>query len=631
MAAAVARAIEARRVLVTEAGTGTGKTYAYLVPVLQSGAKAIVSTGTKTLQDQLFHRDIPVVRQALSSPARVAMLKGRANYLCLHRLEQAERSPEITTAHYADRLRRVRAWAGRTRSGEISEVADIPEGDLFWSQVTSNIDNCLGQECPAYADCHVLKARRAAQEADIVVVNHHLLFSDLMLRREGVGEVLPDTDLFVLDEAHQLPGIASSFFGAALSGRQLTELARDSQRAAAECADMPLLEAGAQRIDQDMAAFRRALGAAGRQAPWSGMAARPEVGAALGQLRESLSALTAQLAQVAPRSKALESCARRGEELGGRLALFSGDADSEDQVAWFETSRRSFVLHLTPMDLAPGFQDCMRAYRAAWVFTSATLAVGERFNHFTARLGLEEADTGRWDSPFDYERNALLYLPSDMPEPGSLEYTARAVDAICPVLEASGGRAFVLFTSYRALQEATAMLTERLAEFPLLVQGSLPRSELLERFRMAGNAVLLGTGSFWEGVDVRGSALSCVVIDKLPFAAPDDPVFQARADMIKRRGGNPFRDYQLPNAVIALKQGVGRLIRAVDDRGVVVICDPRILSRSYGKAFLNDLPTTARTRLLAEVEDFFAAENCIAVDTRAEPGVIHRNHEPAGH
>lgn len=615
MATAVAATLDDGGLLVAEAGTGTGKTFAYLAPVFQRAGKVVISTGTKALQDQLFQRDIPLVKQALASPLHVALLKGRANYLCLHRLDLAGQSREIALPRAAARVQQVRAWAGRTRSGEISEVADIPGNDPFWHLVTSNAENCLGQDCPVYTDCHVIKARRAAQEADVVVINHHLLFSDILLRQEGFGELLPQAQAFILDEAHQLPELASRFFGTAVSGRQLGELARDSQRALyALSADMPRLEAGARALEQCVEAFRLALGDGQRQAAWPAASVPPALDAAMHRLQDGVLALLEPLEAAAGRDKELENCWRRAQLLGARLRQFAGGTDAAEdgaepgeRITWFETGARSFTLHVTPMDFAATFRASLERYQSAWVFTSATLAVGEDFGHFCTRLGIGDARAARWESPFNYAANAVAYLPRGLPEPGTQGYTAAVVQAARPVLAASGGRAFILFTSHHALQEAARLFARMDGfDYPVFVQGTLPHNELLERFRRAGNGVLLGTGSFWEGVDVRGPALSCVIIDKLPFAPPDDPVFQARAALMRARGGNPFRDYQLPAAVIALKQGVGRLIRDVDDRGVLMLCDPRLFSKSYGKVFLRNLPPMRRVRELAEIEQFYA-------------------------
>jgi len=605
MARAVAETIHGAGVLVCEAGTGTGKTLAYLAPALWSGRKVIVSTATKTLQEQLFFRDLPLVRKALAVPARIAMLKGRANYLCPYRLELAEQHEAFRSGALSRHLAQIRAWAGGTNSGDVEEIRGIPEDSPVWYQVTSTTDNCLGQECPEVAACPLLKARRAAQESDVLVINHHLLFSDMTLKEEGFGELLPGADCFILDEAHQLPELASRFFGVAVSGHQFLELGRDVMKAYySEAGDAPELPRMVDAVDKAVKDLRLALGGDLQRAPWQRAYGRPAVREQVEALRKCLDNLQALLKPMAERGRGLENVWQRSLAMGGRLALFTAERD-EEHITWFETTRRSFVLYDTPLDVAETFSANMGHYRSAWIFTSATLAVGGRFDHFMTRLGIAEARTALWESPFDYARHALLYLPRHLPQPGDKAYTAAVVEAALPVLAASGGRAFFLFTSHRALREAAALLRDRALAWPLLVQGEAPRSELLARFRALGNAILLGAGSFWEGVDVRGSALSCVIVDKLPFAPPDDPVFQARAAALERQGGNAFREYQLPNAVITLKQGVGRLIRDVDDRGVLMLCDPRLSGRAYGKVFMRNLPPMKITRDINTVEDFF--------------------------
>src|SRR3569623_508237 len=591
MAEAVMQALMRAEVLVTEAGTGTGKTYAYLVPALLFNNKVIISTGTKHLQDQLIHRDLPAVRDALALPVDVALLKGRANYLCLQRLDLAIGDGRLPTrADIAD-LHKVSQWAGRTRRGDIAEVDDIAEDAAVWPWVTSTADNCLGQECPRFSDCFVLKARRAAQEADVVVVNHHLLLADMALKEEGFGELLPGAAAFIIDEAHQLPEIALQFFG-------VTEHTR-------EAGDMPELVLAAEQLDRRIADTRIAMGAASRRAAWSELAADHTLNSALNETQNALARLQDMLREAAARGAGLNQCWQRSVALAERLDVFTSAAQ-QDQVQWFETYTRSFVLHLTPFEVGETFQNHMGRFKAAWVFTSATLAVGDDFSHFSSQLGLQDVRSTRWDSPFDYQRNALMYLPARMPLPSAPDYTAAVITAALPPLASSTGRAFLLFTSHRALQEAAQQLRDRLP-YPLLVQGTAPRRELLHRFRLLGNAVLLGTSSFWEGVDVRGGALSVVIIDKLPFASPGDPVLQARLDALRRRGGEPFRDAQLPQAAIALKQGVGRLIRDVGDRGVLMLCDPRLTANPYGNLFINSLPAMPRTRLHDAVRRFFAA------------------------
>ena len=610
MAGAVQAALDRRGTLLVEAGTGVGKTFAYLVPAMDSGLKVIVSTGTRNLQDQLYHRDIPLVRDALGISLRIALLKGRANYLCRHRLQLALGDGRHGDPRTMAELERIRVWAGRTRSGDIAEVTDVREQSPVWPRVTSTADNCLGQECPDYGDCWVLAARRAAQEADLVVINHHLFCADLALREEGFGELLPGADAFVFDEAHQLPETAGEYFGTAIGGRQILDLARDARLE--HLAAQGLLEdlpPARDALESAVAALHAAFGAGSGRLGWAEALARPGAREALDAVREHLAALGAWLHGQASRGKGLARCADRCTELGARLGMLLGAGEETDVASegawtrWVEQRRRSFSLRMTPLDVADSLREGMRAHPAAWIFTSATLAVKGDFEHFRRRLGIESADTLALDSPFDYARNALLYLPTGLPEPSSAHYTRAVVEAALPVIRAAGGCTFLLFTSLRALGEAAELL-RKVVEFPLMVQGEAPRAELLRRFRAAGDGVLLGSHSFWEGVDVRGEALSCVVIDRLPFASPGDPVLAARIDRLRREGGNPFRDYQLPQAVLQLKQGVGRLIRDVDDRGVMMLCDPRIRGRSYGRVFLSALPPLTRTGDLERVTAF---------------------------
>jgi len=604
MAEAVERALERRGELIAEAGTGTGKTFAYLIPALLSGQRVIISTGTRTLQDQLFHRDLPVVREALEIPVTVALLKGRSNYLCHHRLATAESEGRINRRDLLEDLTTVRRWARDTRSGDIAEVSGVAEESYIWPLVTSSVDNCLGQDCQSYGDCHVMRARREAQDAEIVVVNHHLLFADMALKEEGFGELLPGADAFILDEAHQLPEIASIFFSQSLSSRQLNDICSDSVaeylQEGGVLREIPSVIDRIQMLTRDL---RLAFGIDSRRAPWREVANINGVGGVLAAIDSDLSTLESWLEGVAPRGKGLENCWHRCTSLRSRLKLLT-EGNEEGFIQWFETRPRSFTLNMTPLDVAPLFSERRQRYPSAWIYTSATLAVGGGFDHYIKRLGLTNAETLRVDSPFDYARNAQLYIPTGLPEPSDRDYTRAVVEAALPVLEVSRGRAFLLFTSHRALKLAAELLHDRV-DYPLLVQGEAPRAELLERFREHGNALLLGTGSFWEGVDVRGEALSCVIIDKLPFAAPDDPVLSARIDSIRRGGGNPFMEYQVPNAVITLKQGVGRLIRDVTDRGVLMLCDPRLYSKAYGRVFIKSLPPMPPTRQLDDVVRFF--------------------------
>ena len=613
MAEAVAENLAHGGRLIAEAGTGTGKTFAYLVPALLSGLKVVISTGTRNLQDQLFLRDLPRVRTALASPARIALLKGRGNYLCQHRLDNALTDPRGQRREVVGLLHRVREWSRRTERGDIAEVVDIAEDAPVWPLVTSTTDNCLGQDCPAWSKCHLVEARRRAQEADLLVVNHHLLCADFALRGDGFGELLPTADAFVIDEAHQLPEVASNFFGSSVSTRQLLELASDTRSEYhREAGDVPKLEEQTDRLAKAARDLRLAFGVDVRRGAWQELERDAVVQAAVAALRRELTELRALLEVVKGRGKGLDSCLSRSESLTAELTALCEPAADAGDVRWYETHAQSLRLNSTPLDIAEVFGTQMARHPAAWVFTSATLAVGESFRHFQDQLGLHEAATARWDSPFDYATQALWYVPRGLPEPADPDYTRAVMELTLPILQASGGRAFLLFTSHRALQQAAEWLDGR-TDFLLLVQGDAPKAELLERFVRDGHAVLLGTASFWEGVDVRGEALSLVVIDKLPFAAPGDPVLQARLDALRQRGGNPFMQYQVPQAAIALKQGAGRLIRDPTDRGVLVVCDPRLLRRDkpYGKVFLDALPPFARTREPAEVLAFLRAETAV--------------------
>jgi ATP-dependent DNA helicase DinG len=659
LAAAIAETLDARAALLAEAGTGTGKTFAYLVPALLSGLKTIVSTGTRALQDQLYHRDLPRVRDALGRGVKTALLKGRANYLCRYRLEQSKGEPLASKGMFSGReqitqFQRIVAWSGRTRLGDLAELDALPEDSPLIPLVTSTADNCLGSDCPFWDECFVVQARQRAQAADIVVVNHHLLLADLALKQEGFGEILPGAQLFVIDEAHQLPELAAQFFGEGLSARPLVELARD---ALSECKTVTGALASVQGPARALEDATRALRAAMDPLPPRGTRARAlelaDVEDALSTLDDALCAFADAIAPLREASPGFDGCHARAIDQRTRLLRWAppgfadryreaegegvqamhADADVDDSVdevangpalspgpspaergeaakawdvRWYELSPRGFRLQRTPLDVSGPLRAHREQSRAAWVFTSATLAVDGRFDHLIARLGLDAPRTLIAASPFDWPHQALCWLPPRMPEPNARDYTAAVIDAVRPVLEASRGRAFLLFASHRALREAAERLRAEDLPWPIFVQGEAPRSQLLQRFRDSGNGVLLGAASFREGVDVAGDALSVVVIDKLPFAAPDDPVFEARLDAIRRDGGNPFRDEQLPQAVIALKQGVGRLIRTETDRGVLVLCDPRLIGKSYGRVFLDSLPPFARTRSLDDVRAFFA-------------------------
>ncbi|KAB7623617.1 ATP-dependent DNA helicase [Alkalilimnicola sp. S0819] len=623
LAEAVSEALAGGEVLVAEAGTGTGKTFAYLVPALLSRRKVIISTGTKTLQDQLFRRDLPLVREALKLPLRTALLKGRGNYLCIYRTEMAAQEGRFESREASALFQKIQRWSHLTRSGDLGEAPVGALEGLMHGRVSSTADNCLGQECPHYSDCHLMEARRRAQEADVVVVNHHLLLADWAIREGGFGEVLPQADAYVLDEAHQLPETAQQFFGLSVSSRQMHDLLRDARMEYyREAGDAPGMLEALDRLERGLLDLRLSLGTEGRRAAWAELQEDQTVTEAVEQLDDRLRALVQVLEPLAERGKGLESCHRRAEAAYQAWSKFL-QPEAANAVRWYETYSQSFILRLTPLEVAGQFRGHMARQQAAWVFTSATLSVAEGFEHFSRQLGLEEPRTLKLDSPFDYRRNAVLYCPRDLPEPNHPAYQQAFLQAALPVLQASEGRAFMLFTSHRALREAAEWLRPRV-DYPLLVQGDAGQNQLLEQFREAGNAVLLGTASFWEGVDVRGEALSCVIIDRLPFAAPNDPVTQAKIEALKSAGQSPFGAFQLPHAVITLRQGVGRLIRDTEDRGVLMIGDPRLINRSYGKVFLNSLPRMARTRDGDKVVGFLrslrAGSDSAAADESADAG-----------
>ncbi len=628
MANAIARTIAARGQLIAEAGTGTGKTFAYVVPALLYGGKVIISTGTKTLQDQLFERDLPLVRDAVQVPVTVALLKGRANYVCHHHLERASHEDRLPSRDDARHLAKIIAFARASERGDRAELADVPEHASIWPLVTSTRDNCLGQNCAHHDECFVLKARKDALDADIVVVNHHLFFADVVLRDEGVSELLPNCNTVILDEAHQLPETATLFFGEQLTAGQLAELARDAEVTARTAArDVPDLPDAAADLVPAIRRLRLAAGEVPGKIGRDAAASRPGFAEALDALAAALDRLAAELGHFAERGEELAQAARRAEDASrrvtrwrdGSVAVPDRPEDVQEWIRWIDVTPYGFALHASPLSVAALFRRQVETTARAWILTSATLAVGRDFSHYAGQLGLDDAATGAWESPFDYQRQGMLYVPRGLPAPNTPEHTDAVVDAALPLLRASGGRAFLLFTSLRALARARERLAAALEReglaLPLLAQGEGSRTELLVRFRDLGNAVLLGSASFWEGVDVPGDALSLVVIDKLPFAPPDDPLLAARLERLRAEGGNPFMDWQLPQAAISLKQGAGRLIRTETDRGVLAICDPRLVDKHYGKRIWQTLPPMRRTRDQGEAVTFLATLAAAAAAT----------------
>ncbi len=617
MAKIIAETIARNHILIAEAGTGTGKTFAYLVPALLAGGKVILSTGTKTQQDQLFNRDILTVRAALKVPVKVALLKGRANYVCHHHLRRTLQE-ERTSLDDRKYLKLIERYAGSSRSGDKSGLSEVPENATIWQQVTSTRENCLGSECSSYKECFVMEARKQAISADVVVVNHHLFFADVILRDEGLSELLPACNTVIFDEAHQLPETASLFFGESVSTGQLLELAHDIETEGLLSAkDFVALPEAASAMEKATRDLRLTIEGENTRLPLATVIQNLEFREALDELLEKLNVLTSMLEGQAERSEGLENCWQRAREIVSDITRWGGQTEVEGFVRWIETFSYVLQLNATPLSIAEVFKKQLSASPRAWIFTSATLSVSGDFSHYSSEMGLNpDLSTVRsvcWESPFDFANQALLYVPTGLPEPADHEYTENVVKAVLPVLKASRGRAFFLCTSLRAMQQVHTILLELFEreqlDYPLLLQGQGSRSDMLERFRNMGNAVLIGSQSFWEGVDVRGEALSLVVIDKLPFAPPDDPVLSARIEKINKEGRNAFMEYQLPRAVINLKQGVGRLIRDEVDRGVLMICDPRLITKSYGKRIWQSLPPMKRTRDLDEVQQFFLLNN----------------------
>jgi len=603
MAQAVSKAISEKQGLVVEAGTGTGKTYAYLAPALRSGKKVIISTGSKNLQDQLYSRDLPRVASALKFKGRLALLKGRSNYLCLERLEQQSLAGGDLASQALSELAHLRHWSSSTEEGDISTCNVVPEDSFVWPLVTSTNDNCLGSDCPLYKECFVVKARRKAMDADVVVVNHHLFMADMVVKESGFGELIPQADVMIFDEAHQIPDIASQYFGQQLTSRQLLDMAKDINIAyRTEVRDSVQLQKSADRLSQSTMDFRLALGEPGFRGNLRDVLSQTAIQRALLLLDDALELCYDVVKLSLGRSALLDAAFERATLYRNRLKRLK-DVSIPGYSYWYECNSRNFVLALTPLSVTDKFSDMMKEKPGAWIFTSATLSVNDQLHHFTDRLGLDDAETLLLPSPFDYATQAMLCVPRFLPETNVRGISKQLARMLRPLIEANKGRCFFLCTSNQMMRELAEEFRATLT-LPVLLQGETSKGQLLAQFVEAGNALLVATSSFWEGVDVRGDALSCVIIDKLPFTSPDDPLLKARIEDCRLRGGDPFNEVQLPDAVITLKQGVGRLIRDTDDRGVMVICDNRLVMRPYGEVFLNSLPPAPRTRDLAQAIRF---------------------------
>lgn len=604
MAQAVGRAVKFATPAVVEAGTGTGKTFAYLVPALLSGKKTIVSTGSKNLQDQLFNRDLPTIQKALKYKGKVALLKGRANYLCLERLDQVVAMGVLGDKSVLADLSKVSKWHTSTKTGDLSECITIAEDSPILPQLVSTAESCLGSDCPHFKDCYVVQARRRAMEADVVVVNHHLFCAEMAVKETGFGELIPEAELIIFDEAHQLPDIASQYFGQSLSSRQLFDICKDTNIVYhTELKDLAQLGKAADHLQKTVQDFRLLMGTEGSiRGNLRELFNDQKVVDGLTKVSENIDFLSEVIKKSLGRSETLDKIFERLAEVKVQLKKLS-DTSVVGYCYWYEANGRSFGLHITPLTVADKFGEQLKNQQVGWVFTSATLEVGGKFDHFCQRLGIENAEQLVLQSPFDYANQSLLCVPRYLPDTNKSHTLNELGKMLMPVIEANNGRCFLLCTSYFMMRGLADFLREH-SNLSVLLQGETSKARLLEKFIAEENSVLVATQSFWEGIDVRGDALSLVIIDKLPFTSPDEPLLRARMEDCRLQGGEPFNDIQIPEAVITLKQGVGRLIRDVTDRGVVIICDSRLVMRNYGKTFLKSLPPSTRTRDLDKVIQF---------------------------
>ncbi|MGQ0286271.1 ATP-dependent DNA helicase [Pasteurellaceae bacterium 22721_9_1] len=603
MAMVVEKSIKNNTALVIEAGTGTGKTFAYLAPTLLTNKKTIISTGSKNLQDQLFKRDLPEIKKALNYSGKIALLKGRANYLCLERLEQVKYTGLLGDKSILSDFSKLQKWHTYTETGDLSECEDLAEDSPILPQLVSTADSCLGSDCPHYADCYVALARKKALAADLVVVNHHLFCADMAVKENGFGELIPNAEVIIFDEAHQLPDIASQYFGQTFSSKQLFDLCKDMQIAyRMEVKDMKQLEVASDHLLKVVQDFRLLLGEGQQKGNWRELYQQSAVQKGFVFLQEKLDFTIDVVKLALGRSQTLDNIYERLTLVKAQLQRLT-EINITGYCYWYETFNRQFSLNITPLTVADKFGEQIQSDKKSWIFTSATLEVGGSFQHFCQRLGIENAAQKVLESPFNYAEQALLCVPRYLPYSNQQHTLIQLAEMLLPVIKANNGRCFLLCTSYLMMRGLAEYLREK-SDFSVLLQGESPKTKLLQQFIQQEKSVLVATSSFWEGIDVRGDALSLVIIDKLPFTSPEDPLLKARIEDCRLQGGEPFNDIQIPEAVIALKQGVGRLIRDVTDRGAVIICDSRLVTRPYGKTFLKSLPKATRTRDLNKVISF---------------------------
>ncbi len=608
MAKIVNESIEEKDSLIVEAGTGVGKTFSYLVPALINGGKVVISTATKNLQDQLFFKDIPTIRDALKIPIDINILKGRSNYICKLRMENALLEGQFLNKVDAKYIHEIKKISDHSESGEISDFNNIPEKSTIWPFVTSTKENCMGQDCEFHKSCFLIKARKKAITSEVVIVNHHLFFADLVLKDAELSEILPKASTVIFDEAHQIPEIASIFFGQNISTNQIIHLVQDAQQILSkhikDKEKLITLSKSIIDINNSLSSFfdkrNQRIGV--------------EKIEKLDSFKDKVSDLASQLDKLCKFFNAyseqdieFKKLYDRTIEIISKLKNWNKGTD-QNFVYWIEIFLKSIQFNITPISIADNFRKFQQANETAWIFTSATLAVNSNFDHFQSLMGLEDAKTKLLKSPFNYSENAYLYVPKDMPETSSRLFNIHLIGQIYPLLIAAKGRAFILSTSIKSMNEITALLKDEFEKnnitYPILTQGTGSKTKLLEQFKSHGNAILIGSLSFWEGVDVRGSNLSLVIIDKLPFQSPGDPIFESKINMISAKGINAFMTFQLPKAIISLKQGAGRLIRDEMDKGVLMICDQRIVSKPYGKKFWRSLPDFKRTREQDDVIEF---------------------------